>query len=119
MKKNVWSDVLIKGFLDNQLCVITSALQDPQQRLLMECGSEVLISARTLQQPTGSTAGDPASPGVSVMGYDADKCGVYVGVSSVDYMKLCMMYNRTATVYSATGPLNSAYLSHLSMLCRI
>ena len=34
---------------------------------------------------------------------DGSGFGVYVGASSVDYMKLCMAHHRGVSVYSATG----------------
>ncbi|GAX72978.1 hypothetical protein CEUSTIGMA_g431.t1, partial [Chlamydomonas eustigma] len=89
-----------------------AALMDPQQRLLLECGSEVLTSVRT--PSPGSVEETGVAHAVSVVGFDAEKCGVYVGVSSVDYMKLCMMYSRTASVYSATGSTLSVASGRLS-----
>ncbi|GAX83383.1 hypothetical protein CEUSTIGMA_g10808.t1, partial [Chlamydomonas eustigma] len=87
-----------------------AALMDPQQRLLLECGSEVLTSVRT--PSPGSVVETGVAHAVSVVGFDAEKCGVYVGVSSVDYMKLCMMYSRTASVYSATDHPFPSILRH-------
>ena len=63
--------------------------QDPQQRLLLECSAETIFG----QLHEG------LAPRVAA----GAKCGVYIGASSVDYMKLCMAYNRSVSAYSATG----------------
>jgi acyl carrier protein len=58
-----------------------AALMDPQQRLLLECAAE---------------ATSAASGGLG-------RCGVFVGVSSMDYGKMAARYVKGVTAYSATG----------------
>ena len=58
-------------------------LIDPQQRLLLEA-----MTAIGLQNSSASGLG---------------RCGVYVGMSSIDYARLTALYSPEATAYSATG----------------
>lgn len=66
---------------------LTSATEvqamDPQQRLLLTLSAEALAGV----------GGEKASAGLTVNG-DRRGCGVFVGVSSVDYLKLAMMQRR-------------------------
>jgi acyl transferase domain-containing protein len=61
-----------------------AALMDPQQRLLLELAAEALGGGRGA-------------------GAALARCGVFVGVSSMDYQKLAGRYVRGVTAYSATG----------------
>lgn len=74
-----------------------AALMDPQQRLLLESLGEAMISLQ----------GDAASSGGAqeLSASERGRFGVYVGISSVDYMKLSMRYSTGITPYSATGGL--------------
>jgi acyl carrier protein len=75
-----------------------AVLMDPQQRLLLECTGEALATC-------GLTAASDSS---------ASQAGVYMGVSSVDYLKLALVQRQqlqkadggdanSVTAYSATG----------------
>ena len=68
-------------------------LVDPQQRLLLECTAEAMTASGQLQGSFQAAS----SAGVRA------RFGVYVGASSVDYMKLCMTYHQATSAYSATG----------------
>ena len=69
------------------LSATEASLMDPQQRLLLEATADVML-------PLGSTAG------VKLGGQG---CGVFVGISSMDYQKLSSRYGGGVTAYSATG----------------
>ena len=64
-------------------------LMDPQQRLLLEAFYEAQLSA--------------ASPQSLLL---RPRFGVYVGISAVDYNKLCTRLQLPITAYSATGSLS-------------
>jgi acyl transferase domain-containing protein len=63
-------------------------LIDPQQRLLLEAFYEAQLSAASPKAPLPSAF------------------GVYVGISAVDYNKLCTRLQLPTTAYSATGNLS-------------
>ena len=79
-----------------------AALMDPQQRLLLECGTEALLQARWAERCAA------AGPGTG------DDCGVFVGISSMDYQKLISRYVTGVTAYSATGVTLSVAAGRLS-----
>jgi hypothetical protein len=75
-----------------------AVLMDPQQRLLLECTAEVLMHSEQLGVPAG---------------LGSNGTGVYVGLSSVDYLKLAMAHrqqlHRGEAVSGAEGTGLSAY----------
>ncbi|KAI8473974.1 MAG: thiolase-like protein [Monoraphidium minutum] len=67
---------------------------DPQQRLLLEAFYEAAA-------PRGG-----AGAGAAGAGALASECGVYIGISAVDYSKLAARLALPITAYSATGSLS-------------
>ena len=64
-----------------------AAVVDPQQRLLLESAAAVL--------PSGNVAG---------LGTGAwQPCGVFTGISAMDYARLTARHGSNSTVFSATG----------------
>ena len=68
---------------------------DPQQRLTMEAMAAVLPSGRG-----GSAGADKYQP-----------CGVFIGISSMDYARLTERHGQNSTPLSATGVLRASKLS--------
>jgi acyl transferase domain-containing protein len=81
------------------LSATEALLVDPQQRLLLEAFAEAYASSNS-----GSTSAGTA----------AASCGVFVGISSMDYQKLASRYVRGVTAYSATGVSLSVAAGRLS-----
>jgi acyl transferase domain-containing protein len=77
------------------LSATEAVLVDPQQRLLLEAFAEAYSS-------TSAAAGAAAA------------CGVFVGISSMDYQKLASRYVKGVTAYSATGVSLSVAAGRLS-----
>ncbi len=69
------------------------ALMDPQQRILLECTAEVLLSARRM---------------------DHQAMGVFVGVSNMDYVRLVLQYSKQPGGYGATAASASVVAGRLS-----
>jgi len=82
------------------LSATEALLVDPQQRLLLEAFAEAHnhTSAATALAAGGSAA----------------SCGVFVGISSMDYQKLASRYVSGVTAYSATGVSLSVAAGRLS-----
>jgi acyl transferase domain-containing protein len=79
-----------------------AALVDPQQRLLLEAFYEAAAGAAAASAGDGRAA--QLLPAHSDGG-GAD-CGVYVGISAVDYLRLSTRLGLPITSYSATGGLS-------------
>lgn len=77
-------DVVLQAF---GLSRSEATLMDPQQRLLLECGADVLAQS-------GCTYNSSSS---------GDLFGVYVGVSQLEYARICLEQNVPLTAYYATG----------------
>ena len=86
-----------------------ATLMDAQQRLLLETMAEALagLTAATKLDTAASSAGGHGGaarePALLLSAAARAQFGVYVGASSVDYMKLSMQHHRAVTAYSATG----------------
>ncbi|KAI8473972.1 MAG: thiolase-like protein [Monoraphidium minutum] len=80
---------------------------DPQQRLLLEAAAEALL-------PFGASAAGAGSGDAGAAAVGGGACGVFVGISSMDYQKLAARYERAVTAYSATGVSLSVAAGRLS-----
>lgn len=60
-----------------------ASLMDPQQRMLLECMAEAVAASHGTRS--------------------ASTCGVFVGISSMDYNKVVLKYNNSVTPYTSTG----------------
>jgi hypothetical protein len=129
-------------------------LMDPQQRLLLECMADILAqdpaaASAALRDPlshlphfSGVDSHSPASPtwdfegagSRSGHGVQSQGMGVYVGVSQLEYARICLEQGTPLTPYYATGegcgsllrscscPLYtyvSCYRMHLKWLCTL
>jgi acyl transferase domain-containing protein len=91
------------------LSAAEAMLVDPQQRLLLEAFAEAHISSSSMSQVLTATSTAAHSPAVA-----AASCGVFVGISSIDYQKLASRYVPGVTAYSATGASLSVAAGRLS-----
>jgi acyl transferase domain-containing protein len=78
---------------------------DPQQRLLLECMAEVLAqdpaAASTAPQQQYMSGGDVGS--ATHHHAHSQGMGVYVGVSQLEYARICLEQGTPLTPYYATG----------------
>ena len=71
------------------MSVAEAAVADPQQRLVLEAVAAVL----------------PSSSGMTADTAAWQPCGVFTGISSMDYARLTDRHGMTGTAFSATGDL--------------
>lgn len=87
------------------LSATEAMLVDPQQRLLLEAFAEAFSGSSSMTPHTATGAIGAAA---------TTACGVFVGISSMDYQKLASRYVPGVTAYSATGVSLSVAAGRLS-----
>ena len=80
------------------ISVPEAALMDPQQRLLLLCAAEALLAPST-----SASLGSFAASATTAPAAWRSRTGTFVGVSSMDYNKITLRHEPTASAFAATG----------------